>query len=127
MSFLDNVGKKIKQTGQDVSQKTKVTTETFKINNMISDEEKSINRAYLQIGKTYYESFGDNPDQLFSPKIAEINDSRKKIAEYTERINQLKGISKCPGCGEENSGDASFCKSCGAPLNTAAEEPATEE
>lgn len=119
MSFLDNVGnvgKKIKQTGQDVTQKTKVTTETFKVNNMISDEEKSINSAYSQIGKIYYENFGENPDPLFSQKIAEINESRKKIAEYNERIKQLKGVAQCPNCGEEITSGAAFCSSCGSPM-----------
>ena len=125
MSFLDNVGnvgKKIKQTGQDVTQKTKVTTETFKLNNMISDEEKSINNAYMQIGKTYYESFKENPDQLFSGKIDEINYSLKKIAEYTVRINQLKGVFFCPNCGTENTSEAAFCSSCGSAMNTATTE-----
>lgn len=69
MAFFDEVGKKIASTSQGAVQKTKIIAETVKLNSMISNEERNINNAYLQVGKLYYETYGAGPDQLFSQFI----------------------------------------------------------
>ena len=50
MAFLDVLGKKITQTGQDVVQKTKDTAEVIKYNSMVAEEER---RILLQFLYTY--------------------------------------------------------------------------
>ena len=120
MAFFDDVGKKIAQTSQGAAQKAKNMAETVKLNGQISDEEKHINNAFLQIGKTYYETYTENPDQLFAQLIAGINDSKAKITAYSEQVKQLKGIVRCPKCGAEVPYESAFCASCGSPMNTAA-------
>jgi len=122
MAFFDELGKKITQTGQGAAKGAKNVAETMKVNGMISDEEKRINNAYLQIGKTYYENCGDNPDQLFAQLINDINDSKAKIAAYTEQLRQIKGVARCQKCGGEVPIDAPFCSSCGSPMKTAPTE-----
>jgi membrane protease subunit (stomatin/prohibitin family) len=123
MAFFDEVGKKIAQTSQGVAQKTKNMAETVKLNGMISDEEKRISNAFLQIGKTYYETYGGNPDQLFAQLIAGINDSKAKIGSYQEQVKQLKGIVRCSKCGGEVPYGAPFCSSCGVTMNVAPSAP----
>jgi len=118
MAFFDEVGKKISKTSQGVAQKTKNITETMKLNGMISDEEKSIDNAFSMIGKTYYETYGNNPDQVFAQLIVCINDSKAKIASYSEQIKQIKGIVHCQKCGGEVPYNAPFCNSCGSPMTT---------
>ena len=68
MAFLDALGKKISQTGQDVVQKTKDTAEIIKYNTMISDEERRINEFYAQIGKTYVDLHADSYEIPFTEK-----------------------------------------------------------
>jgi len=120
MAFFDDVGKKIAQTSQGAAQKAKSMAETVKLNGQISDEEKRINNAFAQIGKTYYENCGDEPDQLFAQLIAGINDAKAKIAVYSDQVEQLKGIVRCPKCGGEVSYGSPFCSSCGSPMGTVA-------
>jgi len=119
MAFFDEVGKKISQTSQGVAQKTKNMAETMKLNGMISDEERSINNAFLQIGKTYYETYGENPEQLFAPLISSINGSKNKIESYSEQIKQIKGVVRCQKCGGEVYNNSPICNSCGSPMETA--------
>jgi len=119
MAFFDDVGKKIAQTSQGAAQKAKSMAEIVKLNGQISDEEKHISNAFYQIGKTYYENFGTEPDQLFAQLIAGINDSNTKIAIYSEQVSQLKGIVRCPNCGAEVPYGVLFCSSCGVQMNTA--------
>jgi len=117
MAFFEGVGKQIAKTSQSAAQKAKNMAETVKINGMISDEEKRINDAFFQIGRTYYDIYGANPEQLFIQLIDGINDSRTKIAVCEEQIKQLKGIDKCKKCGSEVPYNAPFCSSCGSPRN----------
>jgi len=75
--------------------------ESVKLNGMISEEEKNINNAFHQMGKAYYEVFGDNPDPIFINVVAGINDSRKRIASYLDQSKRLKGIVECPNVAEK--------------------------
>jgi hypothetical protein len=116
MAFFDEMGKKLAQTGQNVAQKTKNTTETIKLNGLVSDEEKRINNTYLQIGKAYYENFSANPDPVFANFVQTIKDSKGKIASYQEQIRQMKGVRQCTNCGNEMPDASAFCSICGTAL-----------
>lgn len=116
MAFLDVLGKKITQTGQDVVQKTKDTAEVIKYNSMISDEERRITEFYTQIGKTYVDLHADSYEVPFTEMINGIKDAQAKIAEYREHIIQVKGVFSCPNCGEELQLGAAFCSACGTKI-----------
>lgn len=117
MAFFDELGKKISQTTQDVVQKTKDTTETMKLNNMVSDEEKRIKNLYTEIGKAYFELHSDSCEEALKPYVEGIKDAHAKIGEYTEQIKRLKGIGKCPNCGVDVPNTAPFCNNCGLKMN----------
>ena len=116
MAFLDVLGKKITQTGQEVVQKTKDTAEVIKYNTMISDEERRINECYVQIGKTYVDLHADSPELPFAEMVSGIKDAQAKIAEYREHIIQIKGVFTCPNCGEELPLNVAFCSACGTKI-----------
>ena len=117
MPFFDELGKMITQTTQDVVQKTKDTTESMKLNNTISDEEKLIKNLYTEIGKMYYQMHADSYEEAFKDLVEKINQSNAKIADCKEQLKRLKGISKCPGCQADVPSNATFCTSCGYKLN----------
>ena len=120
MSFFEGIGKKLAQSGQEAAQKAKNTAEVIKLNSMISDEEKRINNFYLQIGKLYYETYGENPEELFAQFIADINECKAKIVVHTEQIRVVKGIAECGECGGQVPAGVPFCSSCGAAMKYAA-------
>ena len=116
MAFLDVLGKKITQTGQDVVQKTKDTAEVIKYNSMISDEERRITEFYTQIGRTYVDLHADSYEVPFTEMINGIKDAQAKISEYREHIIQVKGVFACPNCGEELQLGSAFCSACGTKI-----------
>lgn len=116
MAFFDSVSKKITEKGQSAVKKTKEFAEITRINSMISNEERNVNNNYLQIGKLYFSMHSDNCEDEFSDLIMSIKDSEKKITNYREQIQTIKGIVKCLNCGAEVPNGSSFCSSCGAPM-----------
>ncbi|MCQ2540266.1 MAG: zinc ribbon domain-containing protein [Acetatifactor sp.] len=124
MAFFDGLGKKLTDAGQATAQKAKDLAEIAKQNSAISDEEKKINAAYLQIGKMYVEKFGETADGDFAALIADIALSGAKIAECKQKIQEVKGISICPSCGAEIPLGNQFCAKCGAKVEVPA--PAVE-
>lgn len=116
MAFFDDLGKKISQTGQSAVQKTKDMAEVARINSAISDEEKSVNNNYYQIGKLYTSMHTYDCESEFKGMIDSIHKSEKKINEYREQVQKIKGVIKCEKCGGEVSINSAFCNSCGAPM-----------
>lgn len=116
MAFLDDLGKRISKTGQSAIQKTKDMAEVAKYNSMISEEEKSINNNYYQIGKLYISLHSTECEDDFKGMIDSIRSSENKIAEYREQIKLIRGVVRCEKCGSEVSINSAFCNSCGAPM-----------
>ncbi|MCM1392784.1 MAG: hypothetical protein NC185_08415, partial [Ruminococcus sp.] len=93
--FLDDLGKRLMQTGQDVQQKTKGIADIAKLNYLINEEEKKIEGIYLQIGKQYLEVFCDNYSKEFIDFVNEIKSLQEKITGYQDQIKKIKGVRKC--------------------------------
>ena len=120
LDFLNGIGKKLTQVGQEAATQTKIFTETAKINGIISDEEKQINNLYLQIGKSYFEANKDNPTAEYGELMTGIKDALVRVDKYKEQIRNVKGVRTCSNCGAEVANNAVFCNSCGTQLPVAA-------
>lgn len=116
MSFLDQLGKKVSDAGKGVAQQTKNLTEIARLTSVIDTEEKMVAQSYTQIGKTYYENHKNDPDAECAAQIALVNKSLKKIAQWREQIQRIKGIVKCPQCGAEIPYGSQFCGVCGTKI-----------
>lgn len=116
MAFFDELGKKVSEAGQKTLQKTKEISDTTRINSMISDEEKTINNNYYQIGKLYVSLHGNDYEDEFSGMISAIAESEKKIREYRNQVQEIKGVRRCANCGAEVPRGSAFCSSCGEPM-----------
>ncbi len=114
MSFFDTLGKKITDTTHTVVEKTKSSTDTMRLNGQINDEERTINAAYLNIGKKYLELHKDDAEPEFLEYLQIIANSEVKIAEYQEQIRKNKHLMLCASCGAEIAETVLFCTKCGA-------------
>jgi len=124
MAFFDEVSKKISQTSQSVTQKTKDMAETVRLNSQISDEEKKTDGFLLQLGKVYFAKHSVDPEPEFAELIAGIEESRERVNTYSEQVKQLKGIIKCPKCNGDVQYNSQFCPSCGLDINASKAVPA---
>jgi len=113
---FDKLGEKITNKGSQIKQQTKNITDTVRFNGLISDEEKRVEAYYTQTGKIYYENFARGPDPLFVDLVAKINESKSRIADYSQQIKLIKGVNNCTNCGAEVSNNTPFCGNCGASM-----------
>jgi DNA-directed RNA polymerase subunit RPC12/RpoP len=127
MAFLDGIGKKLSQTGQDVMKKTRNFADSTKLTGMIADEERNINSLYPQIGKAYYELHKNDPEYALSELVGAVNDAFARIEQLNDQIAAINGSQKCPRCGANVPEGGMFCNSCGAKMPPKAEPVAAAE
>ena len=125
MALWDSISKKASETTAKAIQQAKILSETAKLNGLISDEEAKINSNYLQIGKLYYAVHQQNPEEGFAPMLIAIAEAERKIQEYRQQIQQIRGVTRCANCGAEVAKGVAFCSTCGAAIAKA--EPAAME
>lgn len=126
MAFFDDLSKKISQATQTTVQKAQEMAEVAKLNSMVNDEEKRIESAYLQIGKTYCELYKDNYEEAFAADMESIVAANAKIVELKKQIQDVKGVVICAKCGAEVATGAAFCSACGGQI-IVEESPVAEE
>ena len=116
MAFLDDLGRRISQTGQTALQKTKDMTDVAKINGDISEEERKINNAYIQIGILYVQIHFHDYEEVFADMMLTIKEAQNNISSYKHHIQDIKGVIRCGHCGAEIENMVAFCSSCGTPI-----------
>ena len=99
MAFWSDLGKKISDTTQSVVEKTKISTDTMRLNGLISDEERNVQRIYAEIGRKYMELHGADGDPDFAGLMQEYQTSKAKMEEYRSQIRRNKHLLICAGCG----------------------------
>ena len=90
MAIFSEIGKKISETTQNAVKGTKDFAEVTKLNSQISDEQKQIDNAYLQMGKLYYDRFAtttDDPD--FAAFCVSVTQGVAKIGTLRAEIQKI--------------------------------------
>jgi hypothetical protein len=129
MDFFDKMSETITNTSKDVAKKAKELAEITSLNSKISSQEEVIRRYYINIGKTYYQNFKENPDNQFSEDIEKISAANDQIAEFKNKIQEIKGVKTCTACSTNIPKESAFCPNCGASAsssNSGASETETE-
>lgn len=91
MAFLDDLGKKLSQTGAEAADKAKEVAQVAKLKSQISDEERNIKQQYIQIGKAFFEANPDCTEAPYAGMISAIKASQGKIASLEQDITVAKG------------------------------------
>jgi len=112
MGFFDNLKSSLTETGQDLSQKAKDTTEIFRLTNLNKTKEKEIEKVIYQIGSTYYANYRDECMEKMPELAAQIKSLQDEIAANKEMQ-----------CGKKVNPGSKFCIYCGAALEAPAEQP----
>ena len=129
--ILKKIGDTLTETGKTVSEKTKQVGNVAKLNAKIISSEHSISDNYTILGKYYYDTYKDNPDETVAETVNSITASIDTIAEMKSQILAIKGLVKCESCGAGCPFEDDFCGKCGAKLEKpeppVEEEPAEDE
>ena len=103
--------------------KAKGLTRLAKLSIELSTQKDIMDSAYTEIGRLYYKTRKDSPDNLFIQLCAEITEAEKNLAKLQSEIDALRKAdaeSSAPPCGNA----AGDCDSDKPGKDTLSDEPA---
>ncbi len=118
-SFTD----KLNEVGKFISKKAKDGTDLTKLNMELKSKQNFIEKQYISIGRKVYEAERNNDESAFE-EVFLIRQSFEEIEQIRSEIRDIKGLIKCPSCGQEISPKVQFCPNCGQEI---AAHPKTHE
>lgn len=95
MDFFEKVGETITGVGKEAVDKTKAFAEVASLKNQIHTCDEIIKKNYGEIGRIYYDNFGDNPEEIFAKQckaIKNVQDAKKTLEENLKELKELKNI-----------------------------------
>ena len=92
MDFFNKVEETITAKGQAVVDKAKEMAEVASLKSQIATCEDVIKKNYAQIGKLYFEKYGEEPEEAFAKQCRTIENARTGIKELEEKIKEIKGV-----------------------------------
>ena len=105
MANFDEIKQKTEETAEHIAaksielaksaaEKTKLVARISKLNADVISEKDALRRAYLDLGKLYYEKFKDEPDETVAENCRRIASSLAVISQCREEIDQCKAALK---------------------------------
>lgn len=126
MGFFDKITDIVSSTGKELNKKAKDLVSVSKLEGQIAGEEDKISAAYAKIGEMYYQAHKDETGGPLVELCQEITTAHQTIDQLKKELEKLKGLQRCPVCGNSVSIEAAFCPSCGSKMPKV-EEPAAVE
>lgn len=90
--FIEKIGDTITAKGREAADKAKDMANIANLKAQVSTCEDIVKKNYLEIGKLYYDNFGDAPDALFEKQCRNIKNAKHGAEEINKKINEIKGI-----------------------------------
>lgn len=92
MEFVNKIGETISAKGKEVTDKAKDMAEIVRLKSQIKSCEDTMKRNYMEIGRRYYELHASTPEEHYAEQCIAINNAQDNIAEYEQKIKEIKGI-----------------------------------
>ena len=126
MAFFDELGKVISDKSKEAANRVKDITGVLQLKSKLSAEKDKINKAYITLGKAYYDRHEGELEGEFADEFHIIQAGLVKIASLEDEIAELEGTRVCAECGAKVEKNAAFCSRCGAPMDSMAAADAHE-
>ena len=135
MANFDEIKQKTEETAEHIAaksielarsaaEKTKLVARISKLNADVISEKDALRRAYLDLGKLYYEKFKDEPDDVLADNCRRIASSLAVISQCRDEIDQCKAALK----GDKAEESEECCESaCPDPENAGETSEQTDE
>ena len=125
---IGTVADATRDVAEKAAEKAKTYAKIAKLSVEINGERDAIKKAYIEIGKLYYDTHKDDPEGFFVQLCDEITVAAENIADKEAEIAMLKAESG----GEDPDVEVTFETadaedSCGCGCGKPAEEPAKNE
>ena len=116
---MEKIISELKNTAERVAKKSSELVELSKIKLNILNTKSSIDNNFKVLGELVYNSQKEDTDvtaENLSEIVAKIDELYEKLADLEESSAALGNKKICPICKKANSGEATFCSSCGNSL-----------
>ena len=125
MAFFDELSKRMK----GVAQTAEKTAEIAKLQRQVSLKQDEFDELFKEIGQLYYTCHkrGEQPGEEMDGRCARVDSLAAEIEGLKLKLDDLRQIRRCPGCGSVQHTESKFCANCGAKLEervVVEEEPA---
>ncbi len=129
-TFFEDLGQKIAETAEKVTNKAEDAVEVTRIKNQIRNLECANKEDFIEIGKKIYTHYqaGEEIDSEYADICEAIENRRESIRKYEKQISDVKGTAVCQTCGKSvpREKDSKFCPYCGQKLSKDIEEVVDE-
>lgn len=92
MDIFEKLSDAVFEKGKEVSEKAKEFSEVINLKRRISTCEDVIRKNYIEIGRRYYKTQGEEPGEGYEEFCTAISDAKAEIEDLEEQIKQVKGI-----------------------------------
>ena len=92
MDFLEKLGETITIKGKEVADKAKEIADIANLKSQIATCEEVMKKNYMEIGKMYFEQYGNMPEAPFEKQCRAIQNAKAGVEALEERIKEIKGI-----------------------------------
>lgn len=92
MDFFEKLGETITIKGKEVADKAKEIAEIANLKSQIATCEEVMKKNYMEIGKLYFEEYGNMPEAPFEKQCHAIENAKTGIEALEEKIKEIKGI-----------------------------------
>lgn len=92
MDIIEKLGDTISAKGKEVADKAKELAEIANLKSRIATYEDVVKKNYAEIGRIYYEQYGDMPEEPFEKACRSIKNAQSGIEELQEQIKEIKGM-----------------------------------
>lgn len=115
----EHIAAKSIELAKTAAEKTKLVARISKLNADVISEKDALRKAYSDLGKLYYKTFKDAPDESMAEECRRIASSLAVIAQCRDEIEQCKAALR----GEKGEGETEP----DVPVTEAEEEASEEE
>ena len=91
MAFFDELGKVISDKSKEAANRVKDITGVLQLKSKLSAEKDKINKAYITLGKAYYDRHEGELEGKFADEFHTIQAGLVKIASLEDEIAELEG------------------------------------
>ena len=115
-SLLEDLGKRLGETAETVTNKAGEAVEIQKLKNQIRSLERENDNDLAELGLAVYDQFKDGAElgEEAAGLCEAIQSREESIAEYLQKISDIKGDYECEECGKTLGKGMAYCPYCGA-------------
>lgn len=92
MDILEKIGDTISSKGKEAADKAKELAELANLKSQIATCEEVIKKNYMEIGKIYFEQYGDMPEEPFAKACRSIRNAQGGVEDLEAKIKEIKGL-----------------------------------